>query len=341
MVKRILITGGAGFVGSNFIHYVLDKYPSWQITNLDKLTYAGNLENLKDIQDQPGYHFVKGDIADRKLVDKLLSQGFDVIVNFAAETHVDRGILDPAPFIKTNIIGTYTLLEGVRKYGIKKFVHLSTPEVYGGASPTTGKFKEDSPLLPNNPYSASKAAADHICRAFYRTYGVNVSYTRFANAFGPYQYPEKLMPLAITFALTNKPIPLYGDGQDRRNWIFVDDVCRAIDLITENGKPGEAYNIPSEYEMTNLDLVTKILDILDKPHDLIKFVPQRPAHDWQYPLDSTKISQELNWRMVHTFDDAVKLTVDWYIKNQSWWKGLQVLDYSEYYGKITEILKGK
>jgi dTDP-glucose 4,6-dehydratase len=338
---KTLITGGAGFVGSNFIHYILDKYPSWQIVNLDKLTYAGNLKNLKDIKNEPRYKFVKGDIVDKKLVDRLLSQDFDLVVNFAAETHVDRSILNPAPFIETNIIGTYTLLEGVKKYGIKKFVHLSTPEVYGGASPTTGKFKEDSHLLPNNPYSASKAAADHICRAFHRTYGVNVSYTRFANAFGPYQYPEKLMPLAITFALTNRPIPLYGDGQDRRNWIFVDDVCRAIDLITEHGGAGEAYNIGSDYEMSNLELVKKVLDILKKPYDLIKFVPQRPAHDWQYPLDSTKINQELNWRMVHTFDDAVKSTVDWYIKNKNWWKELQVPDYSEYYREISKILKGK
>jgi dTDP-glucose 4,6-dehydratase len=334
MSKRILITGGAGFVGSNYIHYVLQKYEHWHVVNLDKLTYAGNLETLKDISEDPRYQFIKGDIADSDLVDKLMQTGFDLVINFAAETHVDRSILDPAPFMKTNIIGTYTLLEGVRRYGIKRFIHLSTPEVYGGASPTSGKFKENSPLLPNNPYSASKAAADHICRAFHRTYGVNVSYTRFANAFGPYQYPEKLMPLAITFALKNKPIPVYGDGQDRRNWIFVDDICRAIDLIIEKGKPGEAYNIPSEYEMTNLDLVTKVLDMLDKPHDLIKFVPQRPAHDWQYPLDSTKIKRDLKWEMVHKFDDAVKSTIDWYVKNERWWQKLPVLDYSSYYKQL-------
>jgi len=334
MSKRILITGGAGFVGSNYIHYILQKYENWHVVNLDKLTYAGNLETLKDISEDPRYQFIKGDIADSDLVDKLMQTGFDLVINFAAETHVDRSILDPAPFMKTNIIGTYTLLEGVRRYGIKRFIHLSTPEVYGGASPTSGKFKENSPLLPNNPYSASKAAADHICRAFHRTYDVNVSYTRFANAFGPYQYPEKLMPLAITFALKSKPIPVYGDGQDRRNWIFVDDICRAIDLIIEEGKPGEAYNIPSEYEMTNLDLVTKVLDILDKPHDLIKFVPQRPAHDWQYPLDSTKIKKDLKWEMVHKFDDAVKSTIDWYVKNERWWQKLPVLDYSSYYKQL-------
>ena len=334
MSKRILITGGAGFVGSNYIHYILQKYEHWHVVNLDKLTYAGNLETLRDISKDPRYQFIKGDIADSDLVDKLMQTGFDLVINFAAETHVDRSILDPAPFIKTNVIGTYTLLEGARRHSIKKFIHLSTPEVYGGASPTTGKFREDSPLLPNNPYSASKAAADHICRAFYRTYGVDVSYTRFANAFGPYQYPEKLMPLTITFALKNKPIPVYGDGQERRNWIFVDDICRAIDLIIEKGKPGEAYNIPSEYEMTNLDLVTKILDILDKPHDLIKFVPQRPAHDWQYPLDPTKIKKDLKWEMVHKFDDAVKSTIDWYVKNERWWQKLPVLDYSSYYKQL-------
>lgn len=335
---KLLVTGGAGFVGSNFVHYVLRKHKDWRITNLDKLTYAGNLANLEDIKSEPRHSFIKGDIGDQKLVCTILEVGFDLIINFAAETHVDRSIWDPAPFVETNARGTQVLLEGARKNGVKRIIHISTPEVYGGSSPLKKdeQFTEESPFLPNNPYSASKAAADLLCRAYHHTYGLNIMLTRFANVYGPYQYPEKLMPLAITNALTDKPIPVYGDGQHWRNWIYVDDVCHAIDLIAQNGKPGEAYNIGSGYEMTNLTLVHKVLDALGKPHSLVNFVPDRPSHDWQYPLDSTKITKELGWRLTSDFEKSLIATVKWYRENRAWWEGLQVLDYANYYQQIAQ-----
>ena len=334
---RLLVTGGAGFVGSNFIHYVLHKHADWEIANLDKLTYAGNLENLKDIENHPRYRFVKGDIADQDLINELFSEGFDLVVNFAAETHVDQSIIDPAPFVETNVKGTQVLLEGAKRHGIKKFIHISTPEVYGGSSPLQeDKFTEESPFWPNNPYSASKAAADLLCRAYYRTYGLPVMLTRFANAYGPYQYPEKLIPLTITNALRDKLIPIYGDGQHRRNWIYIEDVCLAIDLIIQGGRAGEAYNIGSSHEMSNLELVYKILDILHKPYDLVTFVPDRPAHDWQYPLDSTKLMKELGWQLTSDFEKALRETVQWYIDSKTWWENLQVLDYGKFYQEISE-----
>ncbi len=337
-MKKVLITGGAGFVGSNFIHYVLHKYSDWEITNLDKLTYAGNLENLRDIENDPRYRFVKGDIADQNIVNELLSEGLDLIVNFAAETHVDRSFVNPDPFVETNVRGTQVLLEGARKCGVKKFVHLSTPEVYGGSSPLRSgeKFTEESPLLPNNPYSASKAAADMMCRAYYRTYGLSVMLTRFANAYGFYQYPEKLMPVAITNALRDKPIPIYGDGKHRRNWIYAEDICRAIDLIIHGGREGEAYNIGSEYEMSNLELVHKILDILGKPHNPVTFVADRPSHDWQYPLDSSKIRKELGWQLTSDFEQAVADTIEWYEQNRAWWERIEVINYGDYYENIAQ-----
>ena len=335
---RLLITGGAGFIGSNFVHHALRKYDDWQMVNLDKLTYAGNLANLDDIKDNPRHSFVKGDIADSKIIDDVLSQGIDMIINFAAETHVDRSILDPTPFIETNARGTQVLLEGARKHCVDKIIHISTPEVYGGVSQLKEgeKFTEESPFLPNNPYSASKAAADLICRAYHHTYGLNIMLTRFANVFGPYQYPEKLLPLTITHAFGDKAIPVYGKGQYRRNWIYVDDVCRAIDLIIQNGEPGQAYNIGSGYEMSNLDLVHRVLDNLVKPHSLVTFVPDRPAHDWQYPLDSTKIKKELGWQMTADFEESLKATIKWYRENQTWWEKLQVLDYTSYYQQISQ-----
>jgi len=234
---KLLVTGGVGFIGSNFIRHIRQEHPDWEITNLDKLTYAGNLENLKDIQDQPGYHFVKGDIADRKLVDKLLSQGFDVIVNFAAESHVDRSILDASPFIETNVKGTQVLLEGAKKHGIQRFIQVSTDEVYGSID--SGRFTEESLLSPNSPYSASKTAADLLCRAYFKTHHLPAIVTRCTNNFGPYQFPEKLIPLAVTNALEDKPVPVYGDGLNIRDWIFVTDHCRALDAVIQKGKPGE------------------------------------------------------------------------------------------------------
>jgi dTDP-glucose 4,6-dehydratase len=329
---KLLVTGGAGFIGSNFIHYALKEHPDWEITNLDKLTYAGNLENLKDIQDQPGYHFVKGDIAGRNLVDKLLSQGFDVIVNFAAESHVDRSILDASPFIETNVKGTQVLLEGAKKHGIQRFIQVSTDEVYGSID--SGRFTEESPLSPNSPYSASKTAADLLCRAYFMTHRLPAIVTRCTNNFGPYQFPEKLIPLAVTNALEDKPVPVYGDGLNIRDWIFVHDHCRALDAVIRRGQPGEIYNIGSGNEKTNLELIRKLLELLDKPQGLIQFVTDRPAHDRRYALDCARIATELGWKPAYSFEKALSATVDWYLKNESWWRSIKNGEYSRYYKKM-------
>jgi len=329
---KLLVTGGVGFIGSNFIRHIRQEHPDWEITNLDKLTYAGNLENLKDIQDQPGYHFVKGDIADRKLVDKLLSQGFDVIVNFAAESHVDRSILDASPFIETNVKGTQVLLEGAKRHGIQRFIQVSTDEVYGSID--SGRFTEESLLSPNSPYSASKTAADLLCRAYFKTHHLPAIVTRCTNNFGPYQFPEKLIPLAVTNALEDKPVPVYGDGLNIRDWIFVTDHCRALDAVIQKGKPGEIYNIGSGNEKTNLELIRKLLELLDKPQSLIQFVTDRPAHDRRYALDCARIATELGWKPAYSFEKALSATVDWYLKNESWWRSIKSGEYSRYYKKM-------
>ncbi|HXZ94977.1 MAG TPA: dTDP-glucose 4,6-dehydratase, partial [Dehalococcoidia bacterium] len=329
---RLLVTGGAGFIGSNFIRHIRQEHPDWERTNLDKLTYAGNLENLKDIQDQPGYHFVKGDIADRKLVDKLLGQGFDVIVNFAAESHVDRSILDASPFIETNVKGTQVLLEGAKKHGIQRFIQVSTDEVYG--STDKGRFTEESRLAPSSPYSASKTAADLLCLAYFKTHHLPVIITRCTNNFGPYQFPEKLIPLAITNALEDKPIPVYGDGLNIRDWIFVSDHCRALDVVIQKGEPGEIYNIGGGNEETNLELIRKLLELLDKPQSLIQFVTDRPAHDRRYALNCTRITKELNWKPSYSFEKALSATVNWYLKNESWWRSIKSGEYAQYYEKM-------
>jgi dTDP-glucose 4,6-dehydratase len=329
---KLLVTGGAGFIGSNFIRHIRQEHPDWEVTNLDKLTYAGNLENLKNIQDQAGYQFVKGDIVDRKLVDRLLSQGFDVIVNFAAESHVDRSILDASPFIETNVKGTQVLLEGAKKHGIQRFVQVSTDEVYGSID--GGRFAEESPLSPNSPYSASKTAADLLCRAYFKTHRVPVMVTRCTNNLGPYQFPEKLIPLVITNALEDKPVPVYGDGLNIRDWIFVVDHCRALDAVIQKGKPGEIYNIGSGNEKTNLELIRKLLELLDKPQSLIQFVTDRPAHDRRYALDCAKIATELGWKPAYSFEKALSATVDWYLKNESWWRSIKSGEYSRYYKKM-------
>ncbi len=335
---KILITGGAGFVGSNFVHYLLDKYKEYEIYNLDLLTYAGNTENLKDIESNSRHHFFRGDIGDKDLLDEILDNGVEVIVNFAAETHVDRSFIDPDKFVQTNVMGTNNLLSKAREKKIQRLIHLSTPEIYGGSSPLKeGQFfTEESPHLPNNPYSASKASSDMLCRAYHESYGLPVLYTRFASAFGPYQYPEKLFPLCVTYAIQDKEIPIYGNGKARRNWIHANDICRAIDMIMTKGEPGKAYNIGSGHEMSNLELVQSVLDVLGKSSDLIKFVPDRPSHDWQYPLDSTRINTELGWELKYDFPDACKDTVNWYKENQDWWKSLEVLDYEEAYAKILD-----
>jgi dTDP-glucose 4,6-dehydratase len=330
---KILITGGAGFIGSNFVHYVLREHPDWEITNLDKLTYAGNLENLKDIEDNPGYQFIKGDIADRAIVDSILESGFDILCNFAAESHVDRSILDASPFIQTNIQGTQVLLEGAKKHGVKLFLQVSTDEVYGSLE-TTGQFSEDSTLMPNSPYSASKAAAELLCRAYYRTYELSVIITRCSNNYGPYQFPEKLIPLVISNALENKEIPIYGDGLNIRDWIHTEDHCRAIDTVIQVGRTGEVYNIGADNERTNLELVRKILDIMGKPHSLIAFVTDRPGHDRRYALDTTKIAKGLGWKPSYSFEKGLLDTINWYKENEPWWQRIKSGEYAEYYRRV-------
>jgi len=329
---KLLVTGGAGFIGSNFIQYTLREHPDWEVVNLDKLTYAGNLENLRDVENNPQYRFVKGDIADREKVDEVLREGFDVIVNFAAESHVDRSILDPSPFIKTNVRGTQMLLEGVRQYKVRKFIQVSTDEVYGSIE--EGKFTEDSALHPNSPYAASKAAADLLCHAYWRTYNSPVLITRCTNNYGPFQFPEKLVPLVITNALEGKEIPIYGDGLNIRDWIYVEDHCHALDSVIQRGKPGERYNIGAANEKTNLELVKFILDIMEKPQSLIKFVADRPAHDRRYALDTSKIERELGWKPGISFKEGVSRTVQWYIQNESWWRQIKSGEYAEYYQRM-------
>lgn len=332
-MTKLLVTGGAGFIGSNFIHYVLRNHHDWEVTNLDKLTYAGNLENLKDIEDDSRYRFMRGDITDRDLIDRVLSNHFDIIVNFAAESHVDRSILDPSPFIETNVKGTQVLLEGAKQYKVAKFIQISTDEVYGSLE-AGGKFSEQSPLMPNSPYAASKAASDFLCRAYYNTYGLPVIITRSSNNYGPLQFPEKIIPLVITNALEGKPLPIYGDGLNVRDWIHVDDHCCALDVIIQKGRIGEVYNIGGSNERTNLELVRMILDILSKPDSLIAFVADRPGHDHRYALDITKIDRELGWRPSYPFEEALKDTVNWYIQHESWWRRIKSGEYAEYYRKM-------
>jgi len=329
---RVLVTGGAGFIGSNFIRYALKEHPDWEITNLDKLTYAGNLENLKDVESNTRYHFVKGDITDREAVNNLLKDGFDGIINFAAESHVDRSILDASPFIETNIKGTQILLEGARQYKLGRFVQVSTDEVYG--STEKGKFTEKSPLAPNSPYSAAKAAADLLCHAYWKSHQLPVTVTRCSNNLGPFQFPEKLIPLAITNVLENKPVPVYGDGLNVRDWIYVEDHCRALDTVLQKGQPGQVYNIGANQEKTNLELIHRLLDVMGKPHDLITFVTDRPGHDRRYALDSTRITRELGWKPVYSFEKALAITVEWYVNNDTWWRKIKSGEYAQYYDRM-------
>jgi dTDP-glucose 4,6-dehydratase len=326
---RILVTGGCGFIGSNFIHYMLERY-EYEIVNLDKLTYAGNLENLKDVEHDQRYTFVKGDIADRVLLGKIFERKFDVIVNFAAESHVDRSILDPSDFIKTNVFGTYNLLEMAKEKGVGKFIQISTDEVYGSLGPE-GKFTEETPLSPSSPYSASKASADLLAMAYYRTYGLPVIITRCSNNYGPYQFPEKLIPLMITNALEDKELPVYGDGKNIRDWIHVYDHARAIDLVIHRGKAGEIYNIGADNERTNIEIVQMLLDILGKPHSLIRFVKDRPGHDRRYAIEAEKIKKELGFKVQVDFTRGLKETVKWYIENRSWWERIKTGEYTKYY----------
>lgn len=322
---KLLVTGGAGFIGSNFILYWLKKYPQDTIINLDKLTYAGNLENLRSVEKNPRYHFVKGDISNPILVNDLIKK-VDIIVHFAAESHVDRSIKEPAPFIKTNIIGTYVLLEAALKNGKKRFHHISTDEVFGTLSlKSKEKFNEKTPYHPRSPYSASKAASDHLVRAYYYTYNLPITISNCSNNFGPFQYPEKLIPLTITNILEGKKIPIYGDGNYVRDWLYVEDHCRAIDLIIDKGKIGETYLIGGlTKDITNIKLVKLILKLMKKQEKkYIKFVEDRPGHDRRYSINWSKIKKELGWRPQYSFLQALKLTIDWYKNNYQWWEKLK------------------
>ena len=328
-MTRILVTGGCGFIGSNFIRHVLAGNNAEKLINLDLLTYAGNLENLADVAADPRYEFVRGDICDAPLVQSLMAR-VDAVVNFAAESHVDRSILNAAEFIRTNVAGTHVLLGAAREAGIKRFVQISTDEVYGSLGPT-GFFTEETPLAPNSPYSASKASADMLARACYHTFGLPVIITRCSNNYGPFQFPEKLIPLFITNLLASKPVPIYGDGQNVRDWIFVEDHCSAIAAVLEKGKPGEVYNVGGGNEKTNLEITRILLGELGKPESMIQFVKDRPGHDRRYAIDSTKIQRELGWRPRHDFDEGMRLTVDWFRKNERWWQRIKTGEYLKYY----------
>lgn len=331
-MKKLLVTGGAGFIGSNFIRFMLNKYADLQIVNLDLLTYAGNLENLSDVQENPNYKFVKGDIADCKVVDEVM-EGVDYVVNFAAESHVDRSIEDPSVFIRTNVLGTQVLLNASKKHKVERYLQVSTDEVYGSLGPT-GYFTEETPLAPNSPYSASKAGADLLVRAYHETFGLPVLITRCSNNYGPYQYPEKLIPLFIKRALNNESLPVYGDGLNVRDWLHVEDHCRAIDIVLHKGNIGEVYNVGGNNEKTNIEITKLILQALSKPETLITYVKDRPGHDRRYAIDSSKIQKELGWSPKYTFEQGIKETIEWYCTNTAWSLKIKSGEYLDYYERI-------
>ncbi len=332
-MKNILITGGAGFIGSNFIHYMLKKYSEYTFINLDVLTYAGNLENLQSIEKNPQYRFVKGDICDAKNIDTIFSHyKIDAVVHFAAESHVDRSILGPSVFIQTNVVGTGVLLEIAKKYSVEKFLHVSTDEVYGSLG-ATGYFTEKTNLHPNSPYSASKASSDLLALAYEHTFHLPVVVTRCSNNYGPYQFPEKLIPLMIANALNNKPLPVYGDGLNVRDWLFVEDHCSALDVILHKGKIGEVYNIGGNNEKKNIDIVKLILKKLQKPESLITFVKDRPGHDKRYAIDAAKMKTELQWQPKYIFEQAIEKTIEWYLENKNWWERILSGKYQHYYNE--------
>ncbi|KKD54112.1 dTDP-glucose 4,6-dehydratase [Paenibacillus polymyxa] len=329
---KLLVTGGAGFIGSNFVLYMLKQHPDYEIVNVDALTYAGNLENLKSIEDHPKHSFVKADITDAQVMDQLMQQGIDVVVNFAAESHVDRSILEPEVFVKTNVLGTQVLLDAAKKYNVTKFVQVSTDEVYGSLG-ETGLFTEETPLQPNSPYSASKAGGDLLVRAYHETFGLPVNITRCSNNYGPYQFPEKLIPLMISRALSDQQLPVYGDGLNIRDWLYVEDHCSAIDLVIHQGKLGEVYNIGGNNERTNVHIVKTVLEELGKPESLISYVQDRPGHDRRYGIDPTKTMNELGWKPKHSFETGIKETIRWYLDNEEWWTRIQSGEYQQYYTK--------
>lgn len=330
-MKNILVTGGAGFIGSNFINYILSQRDDVFILNLDKLTYAGNLENLKPVEGKKNYQFVRGDITNNELVDYLFKKySIKHVINFAAESHVDRSILGSEIFYRTNVIGTNVLLEASRRYNIEKFLQISTDEVYGSLG-KTGLFTESTPITTNSPYSSSKAAADLMVQAFHHTYGLPVVITRCSNNYGPLQFPEKLIPLMILNCLKDKKLPVYGDGLNVRDWIYVIDHNKAVELVFEKGRVGEVYNIGASREMTNMEIIKLILNKLDKTEDLIEYVKDRPGHDRRYAIDSTKIQTELGWKPSFEFETAMESTIDWYLANKTWWERIISGEYQKYY----------
>ena len=334
---KIIVTGGAGFIGGNFIHHMVNKYPEYQIVNLDLLTYAGNLETLKPVENKPNYKFVKGDIADRKFVfDLFEKEKPDIVVNFAAESHVDRSIENPEVFLDTNIKGTAVLMDACRKYGIKRYHQVSTDEVYGDLPLDRPDlfFTEETPIHTSSPYSSSKAAADLLVLAYHRTYGLPVTISRCSNNYGPYHFPEKLIPLMIANALNDKPLPVYGEGLNVRDWLYVEDHCKAIDLIIHNGRVGEVYNVGGHNEKTNIEIVKIICKELGKPESLITHVADRKGHDMRYAIDPTKIHNELGWFPETKFEDGIKKTIKWYLENKEWWETIISGEYQNYYEKM-------
>ena len=330
-MRKILVTGGAGFIGSNFVQMVLSEHPDNLIVNLDKLTYAGNLENLADFMEHPSHKFIKGDICDGPLVEKLIDQyQLDTIINFAAESHVDRSITEPKLFVETNVTGTLTLLEAARDKKLERFIQISTDEVYGSLG-SEGKFTEQTPVSPNSPYSACKAGADHLVQAFGRTWGVRYNITRCSNNYGQYQFPEKLIPLMINNALNDKELPVYGDGLYVRDWLYVNDHCTAVWQVLQKAPPGEIYNIGGCNEKANLEVINLILDRLGKPKSLIKYVADRPGHDRRYAIDARKMSTELDWRPLVSFEEGIIKTIDWYVQNQPWLDNVVSGEYQKYY----------
>jgi len=349
-MRTLLVTGGAGFIGSNYIHHVLSKHGDVRVVNLDKLSYSGNLKNLKDVETDSRYLFVRGDITDRELIDSLLPrEGINAIVNFAAESHVDRSMLDASAFVDANIKGTQVLLDAARRHEVERFVQISTDEIYGSLD-EDGLFTEESPIRPNNPYSATKAAAELLCRSYHKAYEVPVIITRSSNNYGPFQFPEKLIPLMIRNALLGKPLPVYGKGKQVRDWLYVDDNCRAIDLVLQNGEIGEIYNIGGSCEKQNIDVVQQICSILEEKlnksssdslhhsacHDLIEFIgdPRGAAHDFRYALDSSKLSRSLGWKPIVDFEEGLNRTVAWYWENQEWVENVISGEYQAYYRQV-------
>ncbi|MGZ8440927.1 MAG: dTDP-glucose 4,6-dehydratase [Candidatus Deferrimicrobiaceae bacterium] len=330
---RLLVAGGAGFIGSNFIRYILASHDDWQVVNVDKLTYAGNLANLEDVEGDERYRFSRADICDAKEIESIVAEGEpDAIVNFAAETHVDRSIEDPSLFLRTNVLGAQVLLDAARKHGVARFVQISTDEVYGSLG-ATGKFSEDSPLRPNSPYAASKTAADLLVRAYFKTYGLPAIVTRCSNNYGPYQFPEKIIPFFVTLLTQDKQVPVYGDGMNVRDWIHVDDHSRAVEAVLLRGKPGEVYNVGGGNERTNVEITKLLLAAMGKAESFLKFVPDRPGHDRRYAIDDAKIRTGLGVAPRVPFEEGIRETVRWYLENEPWWRAVQSGEYLSFFDR--------